>query len=486
MMELGDRGALLREDGCVYSPPVKNLDRFLRCMYEYHTKHGLVGCILEGLSTLLVHVFVMGVTGLTLGGIDWNGVFGVTTHAEFASFVSMGVGLRVYAGVCVSLLVVEVSMWVCRLPNRWNMRRFYRDRLNIHDTTKHTWVGVVGRLIEAHNTGPRVVVALEHLTPLDVATRVLRRTNYVVLLLDNGVLGDNEPNEVLMWNLWVVVLAPMFYPQDWKLSLDVAGVRRRCYWMMVANVCFMPIMVAVFCFYYLLRASERVANRKATFSVRLWDERTYWKTRRYNEYPATARRRLRRAAVRVDRSLTMIPYPISRLMLSTVQFVSGSLVGCITALTFISEETLTRIHIADHNLLWWVAICGAIYSTARVATIERQAVEVCPEGIAAERGLIRGDLGVEDDWVFEDHYRLFFVHWFEMVRSIVRMPVVLRRWSLSAPRIVELIREHTEFNTLAGDVCVEGLLCACPLENEASVKLSSSHRSFKSMWDMEV
>jgi hypothetical protein len=118
------------------------------------------------------------------------------------------------------------------------------------------------------------------------------------------------------------------------------------------------------------------------------------------------------------------------------------------------EDALTRLHLADRNLLWWLACATGVFACCRFITPE--ALEYCPRTVERAACSLQRALpslpGVTPALVAA---RFPYAHilWISFLVSLVRMPWWLWQWGQAAEDIAVFVQERTDYDTDVGDVC---------------------------------
>ncbi len=491
-----DSSRLLTEDDVdelsIRAAPV-DLDRFFKDVYDYHSNKGIAGLFLSPLYQLALHSFVIAIAGLAIGCVDWHSLALVEDDTNLSDFLVCN---RLNSGapaILASLYIIVTSCYVVwrviclayHAQRWWNIHLFYKDELCISNVRETTWPYVVKQLIETQNSGTRLMMSKEEITPVDIAIRVLRSENYMVAVIQNNVLECDRLDDVIQWNIWWTLLGPMFPEESWKMKLDVSSYRTRCQMLMLINIMLMPITLTLRIAYFGLKAAELAASPSSELKIRHWSPKAQWVAREYNEYPYLIESRLRKSSLIASEYLLLYPSTSSRRACSLVKFVCGSVVGSITLLAAFQDEALTHIHVLDRNLLWWLGCFSGIFAIARA--VQPPFCRYSPKELDLSlTKLKKGMRYYPQEWSQEHHrhvqkdlekmYPYFFVEWGMSLVSLLCMPYTLYRWSKKAEEIVYFIKSKTICSTYHGDVCAESLMQELP--NNEDYKAASSFSSF--------
>lgn len=90
-----------------------------------------------------------------------------------------------------------------------------------------------------------------------------------------------------------------------------------------------------------------------------------WKFREFNELPHVFDERINKSyspAIDYLQSFTSLYVSITA---RCVAYISGSLVAVLLVASVLDEAILLYVHIGDHNLIWYLGICSAIFAASR-------------------------------------------------------------------------------------------------------------------------
>lgn len=472
-------------------PPPRDLDSFFQSIYEFHFRGGAYGLMVAPVSQIALHVFVMVITGISIFNIDYDGLInasGDEVHLSDFFHRPTSIASIFYGITCGIYLIWRIANEVRRIPRRLSTRNFYRDILNIDIESK--WSDVVSRISDTQLSGNRIVLNTEILTPLYVAKRALRMENYIVLIVENNLLGCHI-DEIVLWHVWMLLVQPLFPKDSWRFTSDAEGFRKRCRMFLALNIVFMPFVLLLLSVYFLLKAAEMGSSPAIGIESRYWSLEAQWKLRNYNEYPHQLQTRLEKCKPYLIKYLDQTPRPVTRRCTSLVKFVSGSLIGCITITTLLNDDALTDFYIFDRPLLWWGGILGAVFAISkafqpRYSECNKTLAEKYLIQVRKHLGLPLNASDKETREKLDALCPLFIKDWRDSILNVIYMPVILWRWANNAYSIMEKLENNTIFGTRTGDICVNSIMVTSP--NETDTKSSMSFRSFRDeyieTWDL--
>ena len=485
-----DSSALLLETNLMVPPT--DLDRFFKNIYEYHNRNGIVGLFLYPAYQIFLHTFVIIITGLCIGCIDWHELSKCDTPQDLSRYISFGniesgggaIAASIYVVMTCGYVIWMVVIGYSNCFDWFRTRKFYRKVLGIERIDEVTWPNVVHKMSELQRTN-KIVLNKEDLTPLDVAIRILRVENYLIALVQSDVLQCGSMDEIVTWNIWWTLLEPMFAKRSWKLDIDNESFRMRCLLLLIVNILMLPITLLLRIAYFFLKSAELAASPRPSVEIRAWTGRAKWVAREYNEYSYVILNRLRDSSKSANSYLAMCPSHASRRACALVKFIAGSLVGCISLLAVFQDEALVNLHVANRNLLWWLALGSGIYTIARV--LQPAFCRYCPGKLDKAVDELGDKLKYHPEtWRNHNHkqiqvdldvlYPYLFMSWLRSLKSLILVPYTLYKWMNRSDEIVFFISSITTYDTLHGDVCTHSLMEDAPINDDD--KASRSFHSF--------
>lgn len=488
-----DTTSLLDDETNAWDPPT-DLDGFFRDAYHYHSRKGMTGTFLTPVYQLLLHTFVIGITGIGIACIDWvalSNVDGSVDLSDFVDFTRVSSGAPAVLSSIYLILTIGYISWrlfiiISSIPRWVRIHKFYRESLEVEVVSETTWPGIVRKISELQRRGPRLVLNKDIIEPVDVAIRILRTENYMVSLMQNNVLKCPRVDDVVVWNIWWTLLGPMFSETSWKLSISTQSFRTRCKLLILLNLLLMPLTLTLRICYLVLKSAELAASPRPSIEIREWSPKAYWVAREFNEYQYLIEERLRKSSKSANKYLFLYPSSSSRRACSVIKFITGSIVGCITLLAAFQDEALVHLHVGGRNMLWWLGIFSATFAAARL--LQPPFCRYSPTDLNKALDTLKKDMKYyPQEWGQIHHrhvqkelatlYPFFFVEWFQSLKSIVTMPLTLAKWAEDAESIVDFVKSRTLWNTCHGDICQQSLMDHVPGDSDRE-KGSMSYHSF--------
>jgi len=192
---------------------IKNLDAFLSNIYEYHRGGGFYPIVYSKISNLIIIAFTIAFSVLLVGFVNWHSVLNCGNddrckHVELIENKivknrTFGFVVVIYTMVFVLYLLWHFANFVYSLSSLKETQRFYHEKLKINDAMirRTPWSEVMDRMVSVQRS-----VRLYHnkqLDALDITNRIMRKENYMIAMVNKGVLQFTTPSlsEKLCWTL---------------------------------------------------------------------------------------------------------------------------------------------------------------------------------------------------------------------------------------------------------------------------------------------
>ncbi|XP_022727665.1 autophagy-related protein 9-like isoform X2 [Durio zibethinus] len=391
--------------------PISDLDLFFERLYSYYCEKGLWCIILKWIVELLSLGFTICFSGFFLLFVDWNGLRNAKCGMDaFESGIKPCdlakealhhhplTPLTLSKAIIVGYLGLFSIYWIfcflrffAQLKDTLGIRHFYYNTLHVTDNEIQTmpWATILERVVRLQSSHQLCVV--KDLSALDVVMRLMRKENYLIGMLNKGVLAfpispwvpgagptvkfgpDGVQHRLtltktLEWTLNWCILQSMF-DRTLKKRLRVVG---------LAMLLLSPFLVIFMLVYLFLRHAEQFYNHPSIASSRRWSNLSKWMFREFNEVDHLFKHRINSSVMHAAEYLKQFPSPIISIIAKFISFVSGGFAAILIIIAFL-EESLLEGHIFGRNLFWYAAIFGTITAISRAAVTDELLV-LDPEG----------------------------------------------------------------------------------------------------------
>ncbi|KAM7259508.1 hypothetical protein ACFE04_015249 [Oxalis oulophora] len=373
---------------------ISDLDLFFERLYSYYCEKGLWCIIIKWIVELLSLGFTICFSGFFLLFVDWNGLRNAKCGMDA---VESGIKpcdlskeafhqhpltpLTLTKAIIVGYLGLFSVYWIfCFLS------------LHVTDSEVQTmpWATILDKVVRLQSSEQLCVV--KDLSAHDIVMRLMRKENYLIGMLNKGVLAfpiarwvpgagpavklgsdgtQYRPvlTKTLEWTLNWCILQSMFdrnfcvrrdfisNPKTLKKRLMVVG---------LAMLLLSPFLVIFMLVYLFLRHAEQFYNHPTTASSRRWSNLSRWIFREFNEVDHLFKHRINSSVVHASNYLKQFPSPIISIIAKFISFLSGGFAAVLISIAFL-EESLLEGHIFGRNLLWYTAVFGTITAISRAA-----------------------------------------------------------------------------------------------------------------------
>ncbi|CAM9388615.1 unnamed protein product, partial [Ectocarpus fasciculatus] len=489
-------------DGVPWSPPrIDDLDLFFSSMYAYYQNRGLPAILLNQFCNTATLGFTIAFSVFLLACVDWHRLRHCHDEAscdDFYSYVRTPFGqATLYNFVTFCYMALFFVYWLFQLLSAARtslegirMESFYRRVLGISlsDLQNMMWSDVMRRLITLHDNGVYRVSIQEKLTEYDIVARIMRKDNYMVALINKGVLDIRLPRWIvqcsmfmwedsektlfltksLEWSINFCVLQFMFNENavmTEEFLRDVKGLQYRFVRVGALQLLLMPFMLVFMIIHFFLENAQQFRSSQSYLGPRHWSPLAMWMFREYNELPHIFEARINMSYEGANKYVGLFTNGYAATLAKFVAYISGSFVAVLVLVSVIDEAVLLYVRLSDHNLLWFLGIFSGIFAAAAsfipshrsgvVTTPAEQTMEV----VAAHTHHFPRywmhqchTLHVRDEFLklFPYKTKLFAME----VLSVLLTPLVLC-FSLPncVPEMLAFMSRHTKYLDGVGDVC---------------------------------
>ncbi|KAL2323449.1 hypothetical protein Fmac_027828 [Flemingia macrophylla] len=403
--------------------PIADLDLFFERLYSYYCEKGLWCIIIKWIVELLSLGFTICFSGFFLIYVDWNGLRNVKCGMDAVEFGRKPCDLAKEAlhqhplspltlsrAIIVGYLGIFSIYWIfcflrffVQLKDTLEIRMFYYNSLRVTDNEIQTmpWATILEKVVLLQSSQQLCVV--KDLSAHDIVMRLMRKENYLIGMLNKGVLAFSISQWVpgagptvsatngtqyrlilpktLEWTLNWCILQSMF---DRKFCVrrdfvsNPKALKKRLMVVGIALLLLSPFLVIFMLVYLFLRHAEQFYNHPITASSRRCSNLSRWVFREFNEVDHLFKHRINSSVLHASNYLKQFPSPIISIIAKFISFVSGGFAAILIIIAFL-EESLLEGHIFGKKLLWYAAVFGTITAICRAAIADELLV-IDPEG----------------------------------------------------------------------------------------------------------
>lgn len=287
------------------------------------------------------------------------------------------------------------------LPRLRAMHDFYHYLLEIPDRDIQTiqWQQVVSRvmalrdlnLATASNLSPETRKLLDsksrqRLDAVDIASRLMRRDNYLIALFNKEILDVTVPlpflgsryifSETTRWHVNLAVMDFVFSGPNGQFNQDflkernrrelVRKLRTRFFWTGIISIICAPFAVVFVLASYLFKYFTEYHKDPGQLSNRDFTTFAQWKFREFNELPHLFARRRNMAYPYANQYLAQFPKDKTEQVSSFVAFVTGAFAFVLVSFTLLDSELFLNFEITPgKTAIFWIGVMTTVYRVAR-------------------------------------------------------------------------------------------------------------------------
>lgn len=272
------------------------------------------------------------------------------------------------------------------------MEAFYKRVLgiNLADLQNMHWRDVVRRLITLHDSGVFRVTIQDKLTEHDVVSRIMRKDNYMVALINKGVLDIRLPwwfvtsfsypsagwelsektlflTKSLEWSLDFCILQHMLnehFNISSEFLRDVKGLQYRFVTVGIVHFLLLPFMLVFMIIHFFLENAQHFRSSQSYLGPRQWSPLALWVFREYNELPHVFEARINLSYAPANKYVSLFTNGYTATLAKFTAYISGSFVATLVLVSVMDEAILLYVRFSEHNLLWYLGVFSGVFAAA--------------------------------------------------------------------------------------------------------------------------
>nr|XP_010918784.1 autophagy-related protein 9 isoform X1 [Elaeis guineensis] len=414
---------LLNDEG-LKSEPIADLDLFFERLYNYYCEKGLRCIIIKWIVEILNVIFMICFIAFFLLFVDWNallhakcGMEAVESGEKPCDLAKEVIKQHPLVPLTFTKVMIVGSMVILtfyglfnflkffvQFKNMVKIRHFYYNSLNVTDREIQTtpWPKILEKLVQLQKSQQLCVV--KDLSAHEVIMRIMRKENYLIGMLNRGILAfpisswvpgvgpavNSRTNgrkhhlilpKTLEWTLNWCIFQSMF---DSKFCVrrefltNSSLLKKRLVVVGIGMFLIAPCIMIFMLVYLFLRHAEQFYNHPSIASSRRWSNLSKWIFREFNEVDHLFKHRINSSVANASNYLKQFPSPLITIIAKFISFVSGGF-AAILIIIGILDESLLEGHVFGRNLFWYAAVFGTVTAISRAAVTEELQV-LDPEG----------------------------------------------------------------------------------------------------------
>lgn len=484
-----------RERNVAWRQYMHDLDDFFIRIYKYHQKSGFLCLVCGHLLELVQIVYSVFLPIFFLNYVDYEILFrnkppdptNPTAKVHIYDVVKpLNTVIIPPLQLFAIYLTVIFLMWksaktVHSLIINLAIRQFYKDVLHINDCSLLAWQDVQTRIIHAKQN---FLVQDGHLTELDIHNRILRHTNYMIALINRGVLpiyyrwpliGESTFfTQSFLYNCQLLFFRGPFkciFEENWLITDDVKNsshrqvvakkLERNIMILALINLLLSPVLLVWQILYFFYSNAALVKRDPVVLGLRNWSLYARWFCRHFNELDHQLNDRLNHAYKPARNYMDAFTSPLLEILARHVRFVTGSTFAILLVLTIIDEDVIQVVHLLTIvTALWlvWSSAGGFIppdiplrFTKTELYEQILQHIHYVPRNYPPYTPQARACMG--------DLFQYKIIKLLEELLSTVATPyIMIRHLRPRSLEIVDFFRNYTIEVLGTGDVCVFSMM----------------------------
>lgn len=397
--EIGDENHILihvsptsRENSMPWKQYMHDLDDFFIRLYKYHQKNGFVCLVCGQILELFQIVYSVYLPVFFLNYVDYDILFknkppnlaNPTAKVHIYDVIIPYNQVKVpnyqifFIFLAIIFLIWKTIKTIHSIIVNSTIRQFYKNVLHINDCSSLSWQDVQTRII---NSKQNFLAQDSHLTELDIHNRILRHNNYMIALINRGVLpmyyrvpfiGDTTFfTQSLLYNCQLLFFKGPFkciFEENWLISDDVKNsshrqivakkLERNIIILAAINLLLSPILFIWQILYAFYSNTALIKSDIVVLGLRSWSLYARWFCRHFNELDHQLNERLNHAYKPAKNYMNAFTSPFSEIIARHIRFMAGSTFAILVVLTVYDEDVIQIVHlltlITGLYLMWSV------------------------------------------------------------------------------------------------------------------------------------
>lgn len=502
--EIGDENHILihvlpsnRESAISWKQYMHDLDDFFIRLYKYHQKSGFLCLVCGQILELVQIIYSVFLPIFFLNYVDYDVLFKNKPPPPDPSNPTTKVHIydviRPFNTVTISpiqklaiLLALIFLIWksiktIHSINVNLAIRQFYKNVLHINDCSSLTWQDVQTRII---NSKQNFLAQDSHLTELDVHNRILRHNNYMIALINRGVLpiyykvpfvGETTFfTQSFLYNCQLLFFRGPFkciFEENWLLADDVKNsthrqlvakkLERNIMILAIINLCLMPMLLIWQILYFFYSNAALVKRDPVVLGLRNWSLYARWFCRHFNELDHQLNDRLNHAYKPAKNYMDAFTSPMLEIFARLMRFLSGSTFAILLLLTIYDEDVIQVNHLLTIiTALWliWSSASGFIppeiplrFTKTELYEQILQNIHYVPHNYPPFTHQARSSMS--------DLFQYKIIKLLQDLLSTVATPyIMIRHLRSRSLEVVDFFRNYTIEILGTGDVCVFSMM----------------------------
>lgn len=474
---------------------IHDLDDFFTKVYRYHKRSGFACIVWSHILELIQIIFVVSFTIFLLHCIDYNILF----KNKFVDPEQRNAKVRIHDVIVpldweslsfieIFLLIISILFWLLKLIRgiqsivvNLAIKSFYSEALHVTDCTLFTWQDIQTKLIQAQHF---CLIQDGHLNELVIHNRILRHSNYMIAMVNKGLLPIHYKipllgeitylTKGLQYNMQLLLFKGPFslFEFNWKLKDEIKITSQRqqcadqlaknCLLLAIINTILLPLILIwqiLYTFYTYAEAIKR--DPSMALGTRNWSLYARWYCRHFNELDHQLDDRLNRGYKAATKYMNSFTSPLLEVIFKHIAFIAGSILAILICLTIYDEDVIT----VEHLITVMTALGGIVaisrafisseipskYTHSELHTNVLEHIHYKPHGYAPYSNQARTAMGNIFPYKIEAVLE-------ELISPIVTPYILIRHMRSRSLEIIDFFHNYTVEVAGTGDVCTFAMM----------------------------
>lgn len=441
---------------------------FINKMYFYYINRGYITILINEILSVFISVFTVGFILFLYNCINYEGVFDVhEDNRNLSEFINWGDMFKLPALMWILLITYFVYIG-CKMVGIVDhvfmykkIRDYYNNVLEIPDWRIKTmkWEEIVAILHLKYRN--------ENLNVYNIANRITNGDNYMIALVDHGILNYPVLTNLMEWNFTYCFIHSIFDDESKinivhlnNLEKTKGDIGRRIIAVSVINFLFMPFILLFILFSNFFEYGATFYNSPSKIASYNWTRYGKWKIRNYNELYHNFHERLKNSEKPCIEYTRQFPNKLLDSVLGFLVFTFSSFFIVLLILSFINDNILTNLFIGSKSILWILTIMGSLITLCH-NMISHQVLYYPSEKMEKISNLINF---IPVEWIDNAHtyetrrqfFQLFEYKILTICKNIIYtilVPFQLAILYFRREEILLFIKKNTKKHSLMGYTC---------------------------------
>lgn len=463
--------------------PIIDIDKFYIDLYNYYIERGYFPIIIKTLGKLLfkfINIFCFFIITLC---INWNVVFYKSKDSNLFEYnINKTNTIWLYYSFGTIILVLFPLLYESffSIKYLWSLRQiryFYNNIFYIDDNslTFLKWSDIQYQLVDM-KYNEKFPYIRKDITQLSITKRILRKHNYLTLLLKSKYLSKYYISDDMINYINNLLL---YFKNDYTINKKYLTTNSLYYWLKfhsIVQFCLIPFKLFYTIILFLLMNMEVLYTNKDIIGNRNWLDYHFYL---YNEYLHLRKYRLNKASYYMNIWIFKNPNNILDSLLIFGISISSCIISILSPIILLNSQ-LSDYILYGNPIVWYIACFTTIIIVSRKYLSKVQDFSntkyshnklkenilfyTCsehpniPEGsniqyfsnIILHKNIILFNL------VYKQLLQLYYysiIHFLQNIYSIILNPIILNRLANSYLSLGDFIIKHT-YTTNDGDMCI--------------------------------